>query len=336
MAGNSGRRGAVRKGKKGASVGTGGHGRRALEGRGPTPKAVDREYHPAHKRKKAAEAAAHKAQMRERSMNPPLRKALHLEGEHELVVGRNPVAEAVRAGVRFTRVFLVSAVAADERVAEVCRRATALGAPLIEVSRTELDKMCDGQAHQGIGIEIPPYEYCEYHDLLERAEAADRLPLLVALDGVTDPHNLGAVLRSAGAFGADGVLLPVRRSAGVNAAAWKVSAGAAARVPVARTTNLVRAIEELKAAGCFVVGLDGKADVQLQDLQLTDVPLVLVTGAEGEGLSRLVRATCDQVVAVEMSEVVESLNAAVATGICLYTVAIKRAQALQALNSEVS
>lgn len=325
MAGNTGRRGAVRKAKKGATVGTGGHGRKAIAGKGPTPKAEDRTYHPAAKRKAAAQAAANKAMMRERSMNPPLRKEITIVPNYELVVGRNPVAEAVRSGIAFTRVFLVSVMANDERVAQVCRTATALGAPLIEVTRSELDKMSAGAVHQGIAIEVPPYEYKDVIDLLARAETKRKLPLIVALDSVTDPHNLGAVLRSAAAFGADGVLIPSRRSAGVNATAWKVSAGAAANVPVARATNLVQALEMLKAKGCFVIGIDGQADVPLSEIEIFDVPLVVVTGAEGTGLSRIVRSVCDQIVAIEMTNLVESLNAAVATGICLYSVARKRA-----------
>ena len=169
-------------------------------------------------------------------------------------------------------------------------------------------------------FEVPAYEYTTARDLLERARALGRTPLLVALDQVTDPHNLGAVLRSAGAFGADGVIIPERRSVGVNATVWKVSAGAAARVRVARATNLVRTLGQLKKEGCFVVGLDGAGSTDIEDLTLADSPLVLVTGAEGAGLSRLVRETCDVLASVPISRSVESLNAAVATGISLYEV----------------
>ncbi|UNX55278.1 23S rRNA (guanosine(2251)-2'-O)-methyltransferase RlmB [Georgenia sp. TF02-10] len=367
MAGNSRRRGAVRKAgsKKGAVVGSGGQGRRALEGKGPTPKATDRPYHPAAKRKAAAErraAAAPRAGERrtggERSAarERPVagrpgpegprtageargpraagraaaavartRAALGVGADHELIAGRNPVTEAVRAGIPLERVFLAGGMAADDRLAEVVRTATALGAPLVEVSRSDLDRLTDGAAHQGVVIEVPPYAYRDVADLLARAERAGHPPLVVALDGVTDPHNLGAVLRSAGAFGADGVLVPERRAAGVTAAAWKVSAGAAARVPVARATNLVRALGELKAAGCFVVGLDGDGPTAVADLELATEPLVLVTGAEGRGLSRLVRETCDMVAAIPIASSVESLNAAVATGIALYEVSRRRA-----------
>ena len=202
-----------------------------------------------------------------------------------------------------------------------------MGAPVYEVTRRDLDVATDGAVHQGVAIEVRGYEYRDVEDLIAESLQQLDIPLLVALDQVTDPHNLGAVLRSSGAFGADGVIIPERRSAGVNTTAWKVSAGAAARVPVARATNLVRALEDCKKAGFFVVGLDGGGDTELRDLKLADGPLVVVTGAEGSGLSRLVRQTCDQIVSIPIASAVESLNAAVATGIALYEVdSLRRAR----------
>ncbi|WP_413451473.1 23S rRNA (guanosine(2251)-2'-O)-methyltransferase RlmB [Georgenia phoenicis] len=318
MAGNSKRRGAVRKAgsKKGATVGSGGKGRRALEGRGPTPKASDRPYHPAAARKAAAEKRA--------GGGAPARKPAARSGSgRELVAGRNAVLEAVRAGIPIDHVYLAARVDTDERLGEVLRTVTARNTPLLEASKSDLDKLTDGGNHQGIAIQVPPYEYADPASLLDRA--AGRAPLIVALDGVTDPHNLGAVLRSAGAFGVDGVLVPERRSAGVTATVWKVSAGAAARVPVARATNLVRALQEYKKAGCFVVGLDGEAPTTVAELELATEPLVVVVGSEGKGLSRLVRETCDSIAGIAISSSVESLNAAVATGISLYEIARIRA-----------
>lgn len=324
MAAHSGRPGAIRKKgtKKGAQVGTGGHSRRRLEGKGPTPKAEDRPYHPAHKRKITREAreAREAAIARARA-----KSSIRIKPGHELIAGRNPVAEAARAAVPIERVFILDNVK-DDRVEEVVRLASAMGAPVYEVTRRDLDVATDGAVHQGVAIEVRGYEYADASDLIAGSLQQLGHPLLVALDQVTDPHNLGAVLRSAGAFGADGVLIPERRSAGVNATAWKVSAGAAARVPVARATNLVRALEEAKRAGYFVVGLDGGGDAPLRGLPLADGPLVVVTGAEGTGLSRLVRETCDQIVSIPITSTVESLNAAVATGIALYEVASLRAQ----------
>lgn len=323
MAGDRGRPGAIRKKgtKKGAQVGTGGHSRRRLEGKGPTPKAEDRPYHPAHKRRARREAreAQEAAIARARA-----KSSIRVPADHELIAGRNPVAEAARAGVPIERVFVLDNVK-DDRVEEVIRLASSLGAPVFEVTRRDLDGATDGASHQGVAIEVRGYEYTPVDDLIAGSVQQAGHPLLVALDQVTDPHNLGAVLRSAGAFGGDGVIIPERRSAGVTTAAWKVSAGAAARVPVARATNLVRALEDCKRAGFFVVGLDGGGDAPLRGLPLADGPLVLVAGAEGTGLSRLVRQTCDQIVSIPISSAVESLNAAVATGIALYEVASVRA-----------
>ncbi len=346
MAGGNGdpRRGAVRKSgsKKGAQVGTGGHSRRRLEGKGPTPKAEDRTYHPAHKRKVARERLEEK---RAQVAKAKAKSSIRIARGHELIAGRNPVAEAVRAGTPISRVFVMGNVR-DDRVEEVVRSASALGAPVYEVTKRDLDiatneavhpvyevtkrdlDIATNEAvHQGVAVEVPEYEYAHLDDVLFDAQQQLGVPLLVALDQVTDPHNLGAVLRSAGAFGAHGVIIPERRSAGVNTTAWKVSAGAAARVPVARVTNLVRALEECKKAGFFVVGLDGGGEADLRGLSFANDPLVIVTGAEGAGLSRLVREACDQIVSIPISSAVESLNAAVATGIALYEVASLRQQA---------
>lgn len=317
MAGHFGRPGAVRKGRKGTKVGSGGRRRAALEGKGPTPKAEDRTYHPAYRRKKEAQARA-------RAAEPKLRGVLRIAPGHELIVGRNPVSEAVACGIPYLRVFAAAALANDERVSAVLRAAMEKGVPCVEVTRTELDLMSGNAAHQGVALEVPPYGYADIGDLIDAAHGGSRPGLIVALDGVTDPHNLGAVARSAAAFGADGILLPVRRSASVSAAAWKVSAGALARIPVARETNLVRALQTLQKEGYFAVGLAGEADTALADLQLAGMPLVLVIGSEGSGLSRLVRETCDVLVSIPISSRTESLNAAVAAGIALYQTDLMR------------
>src|SRR5690606_40843268 len=143
-----------------------------------------------------------------------------------------------------------------------------------------LDTMAGGSPHQGLALEVPPYAYLQPEDLLE---AASPLRILM-LDGIQDPRNLGAILRSAAAFGAAGVVIPERRAAGVTVAAWKVSAGAAARVPVARVTNLVRALKEFQDAGFFVIGLDAHGDVELHESSLVSENVVVVIGSEGAGL----------------------------------------------------
>ena len=335
MAGNSQRRGATRKAgsKKGAIVGTGGHSRRALEGKGPTPKAEDRPYHPAHKRKVAAEKQAAAGSRGVAGSGRPTagasRSAAGQRGgrkssTHEIVTGRNSVLEALRAGIPVSTVYLAARLEADDRTREIISIAADAGYPLLEVGRAELDRLTDGAVHQGVAVQVPPYDYADPDDLLDIAAESGRPPLVVALDGITDPRNLGAVLRSAGAFGAHGVLVPERRAAGGTAAAWKVSAGAAARVPVARATNLTRALQDLRRAGVFVVGLDAGGDVPLGELPFATDPLVLVVGSEGKGLSRLVREQCDAIASIPIASAVESLNAGVAAGIALYEVARQR------------
>jgi 23S rRNA (guanosine2251-2'-O)-methyltransferase len=288
--------------------------KRGLEGRGPTPKAKDREGHVAFKRKKRAEKAA-----------PRRRPAVRKGGDSEWVAGRNSVVEALRAHMPVSAVYVAEGAERDGRLREVFRVAADRGISLLEVSRGELDRITDGAVHQGLAARVPAYEYAHPDDLLERAESFGEPPLIVGLDSVTDPRNLGAVVRSAAGFGAHGVLVPERRSAGMTASAWKTSAGAAARLPVAQATNLVRQLKAYQEAGCMVVGLAADGEVSLPDLELADGPLVVVVGSEGDGLSRLVAETCDQLVAIPMATDLESLNAGVAASVTLYAIAQARA-----------
>ncbi|WP_062379599.1 23S rRNA (guanosine(2251)-2'-O)-methyltransferase RlmB [Demequina pelophila] len=312
MAGNSQRRGATRNtgSKKGATVGTGGHGRKALEGKGPTPKAEDRPNHKAYKDKQRAERAAAKRPARAGKATPKDRTSK----SHELVVGRNSVLEALRMGMAATRLSVFNRIDADDRVTEIVGLAVDAGVDVVEVTKATLDALADGSPHQGIALEVPPYQYAHPEDLLEAPSPVR----IMALDGIQDPRNLGAIMRSAAAFGASGVLIPERRAAGVTVAAWKVSAGAAARLPVARATNMVRTLEDYKKAGCFVLGLAGDGDVSLHESNLLDGPLVIVVGSEGEGMGRLVRETCDQVASIPIAASTESLNASVAASLALY------------------
>ncbi len=332
MAGSSSRRGAIRKpgSKKGSVVGSGGQKRKGLEGKGPTPKASERTGRTASRRAAGAAGTAKRAaaggrrgggaQTGGRGQGP--RRAA---GAPEYVGGRNPVVEALRAGVPVRALYVASRVEADERVKEAVKLAGDMGLPILEVSRVDLDRMTSDGVHQGLAIQVPAYDYAHPADLLDLAYDAGDQPLLVALDGVTDPRNLGAVVRSVAAFGGHGVVVPERRAAGMTASAWKVSAGAAARVRVARATNLTRALVDLKKAGCFVVGLDTDGDLEIGELEAATGPLAVVVGSEGKGLSRLVRETCDVVVSIPMAGAMESLNAGVAAGVALYEVARRRA-----------
>jgi 23S rRNA (guanosine2251-2'-O)-methyltransferase len=242
----------------------------------------------------------------------------------EMVTGRNPVVEALRAEIPTTALYVAVGLEPDERVAEAVQRAADRGVPVLEVGRSELDRMTGGAIHQGLALKVAPYSYAAPDDLVEAAADAAAQPLIVALDGVTDPRNLGAVARSVAAFGGHGVLVPVRRSAGVTAGAWKASAGALARVPVAQASNLAQALAAYQQAGLFVVGLDAGGSTDIGDLELADAPLVLVIGAEGRGLSRLIAQRCDAVARIPITGA-ESLNASVAAGIALYAVARRRA-----------
>ena len=314
MPGNSARRGAIKKSGKGnPTAGSGGRVRRGLEGRGPTPKAADREGHKAYKAKARAEKADAKKPRRART------------GDTEWVAGRNSVVEALRAALPLTTVYIAEGAERDGRIREMFKLTSERGVAVLEVSRSELDRLTHGAVHQGLAAKMPAYEYAHADDLLDRAVEAGEPALIVALDSVTDPRNLGAVVRSAAGFGAHGVVVPERRAAGMTAAAWKTSAGAAARVPVAQTVNLTRQLKAYQEAGCMVVGLAADGDVSLPELDLADGPLVLVVGSEGEGLSRLVAQTCDQLVSIPMVNQLESLNAGVAAGVALYAIAERRA-----------
>ena len=317
MAGNSQRKGSVRKTTKKPTAGSGGRIRRGLEGKGPTPKAKDRPYHKAHQAAKRSEK------------QQPARPRKPSGTDAEWVAGRNSVVETLRSGVPVTTVYVAEGAERDGRLRDAFRLAAESGTSLLEVTRGELDRLTSGAVHQGLAARIPAYEYAHPDDLLAHAKRAGEPPLIVALDQVTDPRNLGAIVRSASGFGAHGVVVPGRRAAGMTASAWKTSAGAAARIPVARTVNLVRQLKAFQEAGCMVVGLAADGDVSLPELAgpdgLADGPIVVVVGAEGGGLSRLVAETCDQLVSIPMAHDLESLNAGVAASVALYAIARARA-----------
>ena len=313
MAGNSQRRGAMRKDgtKKGATVGSGGQKKARLSGKGPTPKATERPHHPAARRERAAKKRAEVSRTRPGGQQ---RSGPRRSGP-SLLMGRNPVVEALRADVPATALYVQAKAEADDRWREALRLAVAKSIPLLEVARPELDRMTEGGVHQGLVLTVPEYRYAE-------ATSFETADLVVALDQVTDPRNLGAIVRSAAAFGAGGVVIPTRRSVGVTAGAWKSSAGALARVKVAQVTNLTRSIQSFQKAGFTAIGLAADADVELADLDPAVVrgPVLVVVGAEGAGLSRLVGETCDVLVSIPMAGGVESLNASVAAGIVLQAV----------------
>jgi 23S rRNA (guanosine2251-2'-O)-methyltransferase len=318
MPGNSQRKGAIRRKGKGNTAGSGGRVRRGLEGRGPTPKAEERPYHKAYKARQESAGRTTSA-----SRTGQSRTGRPGTGP-EWVAGRNPVLEAMQAGIPIKTAYVSEGAERDDRLREILKLAADTSTPLLEVTKVELDRMTGGVVHQGVALQLPEFSYAHPDDLLAEAIAAEGEPLIVALDSITDPRNLGAVVRSAAAFGANGVLIPERRSAGMTASAWKTSAGAAARIPIARATNLNRSLRAYRDAGFTLVGLDGSADTDIADLPDASGPLVLVVGSEGDGLSRLVREACDVMASIPIGTTVESLNAGVATGIALYEISRHR------------
>ena len=313
MAGNSNRRGAIKKSGKGnPTAGSGGRRRKGLEGKGPTPRAEERPNHKAYKMARAAD---------KREASRPKRKS---DGGPEWVAGRNSVLELLRATVPVMGLYIAEGLDRDDRVREIFKLAADQHVSLLEVGRVELDKLTGGAVHQGVAAKLDAYDYADADAVVAQALADGEVPLMVVLDGITDPRNLGAIVRSASGFGAHGVVVPERRAAQMTAAAWKTSAGAAARVPVCRATNLTRQIKSFKEAGLMVVGLAADGEVELPDLDLADGPLAIVIGSEGKGISRLVGENCDATVSIPMASGLESLNAGVAAGISLYAVAQRR------------
>jgi len=312
--------------------GTGGNRRDRLEGKGPTPPAYMRPGHPAQRAAAARAAGRPPRAGEERGGASPGRSDYGNENpaqrgrgdEPEMVAGRNSVVESLRARIPAMALYVSGRAQQDERVAEAVQLAADAGVAVLEAGLTELDRLTGGAVHQGIALRVRPYDYAHPEDFI--AAAGPVPPLIVALDGVTDPRNLGAVVRSAAAFGASGVVVPARRSAGVTAGAWKASAGALARLPVARVTNLTRTLESYKERGLFVAGLDAAGSTDVHDMTIADGPMVLVVGSEGRGLSRVVAGACDMLVRIPIAATTESLNAGIAASIALYEIATVRSR----------
>jgi 23S rRNA (guanosine2251-2'-O)-methyltransferase len=330
--------------------GTGGLGRRALEGKGPTPPASMRPGHPAQRR---AAPPGSRGRPRDDGFATDPRGRSRDDGfaadtrgrsgggapsgsagrttrgagdAAEFVAGRNSVVESLRAAVPASVLYVGARIQHDERISEAVKLAANRGVVVLEAGPAELDRLTGGALHQGLALKVRPYDYAHPDDLLARAAAAGQVPLIAALDGITDPRNLGAVARSAAAFGAHGVVVPSRRGAGVTAGAWKASAGAFARLPVARAANMARTLANYRDAGVFVAGLDAAGDTEIRDLDLATSPLILAVGSEGKGLSRIVAESCDVLVRIPIATRTESLNAGIAAGIALYEIATIRSR----------
>jgi 23S rRNA (guanosine2251-2'-O)-methyltransferase len=241
-----------------------------------------------------------------------------------LIWGRHPVLEALRAGRSADRLYVAEGARPGGIIAEIIQLGQKRGVSIQTIDRRALDRMANGANHQGVVADVAEYQYRSVSDLIAAGKTGGQLPLILALDALEDPQNFGTLLRTADAVGATGAVIPLHRSVSVTPAVEKASAGAVEFVPIARATNFGRALGELKVAGYWVVGLAGDGSVDY-DAFPVDVPLVLVVGAEGKGLGRLVRESCDVLARLPMHGQLESLNAAVAGSIVLYDIRRRRA-----------
>lgn len=286
---------------------------------------------PAEKRRarsSAAKGGAARAakQARRRERLEAGRGALSAGPGWTVIEGRRPVIEALRGSRRVERVVVAAGAAERGTLADLLELAAEEGVPVETVPRSLLDAHAETGAHQGVAAVVSQLESIELDELLAIPLGGTEPPFVLALDGVEDPHNLGALARSAEAAGCHGIVLPRHRSAPLSAIAVKSSAGALEHLPVAEVANLTRALERLRAAGLWCIGLDGTAESSLFDLDLADEPVCVVVGSEGAGLHRLVRETCDVLVRIPMAGRVASLNASVAGALALFEVRRRRAR----------
>ena len=239
----------------------------------------------------------------------------------EQIEGRNAVLEAFRSGKCVDKLFILDGCQ-DGPVRTIAREARKTDTIINYVSKERLDQLSETHAHQGVIAQVAAYDYSTVDEILARAEEKGEAPFLIILDHVEDPHNLGAIIRTANLAGAHGVIIPKRRAVGLTSTVAKTSAGAINYTPVAKVTNIVRTIEELKEKGIWFVCADMGGET-MYDLDLTG-PMGLVIGNEGEGVSRLVREACDFTASIPMKGDIDSLNASVAAGVLAYEIVRQR------------
>jgi len=247
------------------------------------------------------------------------------EEESDLIYGRYPVLTALETQRQLNRLWVTARLRYDHRFHSLLQQAKENGTVIDEVEPKRLDQITHHANHQGIAAQVAPYEYLELGELIDKAKSTSHQPVIVAADGITDPHNLGAIIRTAEAIGAQGLVIPQRRAAGITSTVMKVAAGALETFSVARVINFSRALEELKAAGFWVYGTALEAEQSLQTVKFSG-PIVLVVGSEGEGLSLSAQRCCDLLVSIPLSGNTPSLNASVATGMALYEIFRQRWQ----------
>ena len=264
-------------------------------------------------RKFEKEAPRHK---RPQAETEPKRREEPRELPDDVLVGRNAVTEALKSGRGINKLWIASGDR-EGSVAEIAALAKERGIVVQYVERTKIEALAGGHRHQGVLAYVAPVPYAELEDILKAAEAKGEAPFLVLLDELEDPHNLGALLRTADATGVHGILIPKRRSVSLNATVAKTSAGAVEYVPVARIGNIAQTLKKLKEKGFWVAGADMDGEKAYYEADLTG-PLVLVVGSEGKGMSRLTKEACDFIVRMPMVGRINSLNASVAGSILMY------------------
>ncbi|ARV61153.1 23S rRNA (guanosine(2251)-2'-O)-methyltransferase RlmB [Nostocales cyanobacterium HT-58-2] len=242
----------------------------------------------------------------------------HQSEDIDLIYGRHPVLSALENERRLNRIWITSRLRYDPRFHSLILRAKENGTIIDEVEPKRLDQITEQANHQGVAAQIAPYAYIDLHELIARAQSVTD-PVIIVADGITDPHNLGAIIRTAEALGAQGMVIPQRRASGITSTVMKVAAGALENFPVAREVNLQRALEELKAAGFWIYGTAAQASKPMHSVNFNG-PTVLVVGSEGEGLSILTQRHCDFLVSIPLQGKTPSLNASVAAGMALYEI----------------
>jgi 23S rRNA (guanosine2251-2'-O)-methyltransferase len=239
------------------------------------------------------------------------------EEETDLLYGRHPVLAALENQRQLNRIWILPQLRYDPRFHSLLVRAKANGAVIDEVEPRRLSQLTEGANHQGIAAQVAPYPYKDLDDLIEKAKATTEQPVLLVCDGINDPHNLGAIIRTAEALGAQGLIIPQRRAVGVTSTVMKVAAGALETFPIARVVNLTHALEELKAAGFWIYGTTAGTGKLLHTVEFSG-PVVLVVGSEGNGLSLRTERCCDVLVSIPLQGKTPSLNASVAAAMTLY------------------
>lgn len=239
----------------------------------------------------------------------------------ELIMGRNPVIEALKSGRSVNKV-LISEGVNQQTLRQIEQASRSTGAVIQKVPKNKLDQLVGGN-HQGVIAYVAAYQYASLNELYDRAHQRNEAPFFIILDGLEDPHNLGSIMRTADATGAHGIIIPKRRSVGLTATVAKTSAGAIEYVPVVRVTNIADTIDELKAQNIWIVGTEADSQEDYRSLD-GETSIALVIGNEGKGMSRLVKDKCDWTVSLPMCGKVSSLNASVASGLLLYEIYRKR------------